>query len=103
MSMYGCKIANHNELRRLPKTSRIAAQGAPLCARPLEPLCAAASEAQLGELRRFLNEGAHRAMGVLASLIGTLKGEGGRGVGGLNTYNKDLIRPVPTPQRVLTV
>ncbi|CAE7427545.1 pgi [Symbiodinium sp. CCMP2592] len=32
-------------------------KGAPLCARPLEPLCAAASEAQLGELRRFLNEG----------------------------------------------
>ncbi|CAE7332214.1 pgi [Symbiodinium necroappetens] len=32
-------------------------KGAPLCARPLEPLCAAAAEAQLGELRRFLNEG----------------------------------------------
>ena len=33
------------------------AQGAPLCARPLEPLCVAAAEDQLLELRRFLEEG----------------------------------------------
>jgi len=32
-------------------------QGAPLCARPLEPLCVAAAEDQLLELRRFLEEG----------------------------------------------
>ncbi|CAE7570322.1 unnamed protein product [Symbiodinium natans] len=32
-------------------------KGAPLCARPLEPLCAAAAEGQLGELKRFLGEG----------------------------------------------
>ena len=36
------------------------AQGAPLCARPLEPLCVAAAEDQLLELRRFLEEGAAR-------------------------------------------
>ena len=34
-----------------------ALEGAPLCARPLEPLCAAAAEGQLGELKRFLGEG----------------------------------------------
>ena len=27
-------------------------------------------------------------------IIGALRGVGGRGVGGLNTYNKDLIRPI---------
>lgn len=32
-------------------------QGAPLCARPLEPLCVAAAEDQLLELRHFLDEG----------------------------------------------
>ena len=27
-------------------------------------------------------------------IIGTLRGVGGGGVGGLNAYNKDLIRPI---------
>ena len=41
-------------------------------------------------------------------VIGTLKGGRGRGVGGLNAYNKDLIRPLfgsiyPTALRVLMI
>ena len=32
-----------------------------------------------------------------ASFIGTLRGAGGRGVGGLNAFNKDLISIVPYP------
>ena len=32
-----------------------------------------------------------------SSIIGTLRGVGGGGVGGLNARNKDLIRP-PTPR-----
>ena len=31
---------------------------------------------------------------VLVSIIGTLRGVGGGGVGGLNAHNKDLIRPI---------
>ena len=29
-----------------------------------------------------------------ANIIGTLRGVGGGGVGGLNAHNKDLIRPI---------
>ena len=40
----------------------------------------------------------HRAVLLLPKnfvfVLRTLRGVGGRGVGGLNTYNKDLIRPI---------
>ena len=31
---------------------------------------------------------------ILPIVIGTLRGVGGGGVGGLNAHNKDLIRPI---------
>ena len=32
--------------------------------------------------------------GFCPSTVGTLRGAGGGGVGGLNAHNKDLIRPI---------
>ena len=45
----------------------------------------------------FRFSGRDEAEGRIASLrliIGTLRGVGGGGVGGLNAHNKDLIRPI---------
>ena len=47
---------------------------------------------QFRHIWRF-NAGACHDMARSVYLIGTLRGAGGRGIGGLNTHNKGLIRP----------